>query len=138
MGVERAVIPVDDLGAAIERFEAEGYRLVTISPADAPRIADLDGPVVLDFWATWCGPCVKEMPHMKEVYADYKDKGVEFVGVSLDYEDRGGPAIRDYLGEVLSSSWEPVARVVPDELELARTTRATHATVASNKILLKI
>ena len=37
MGVERAVIPVDDLGAAIERFEAEGYRLVTISPADAPR-----------------------------------------------------------------------------------------------------
>ena len=44
MSVERAVIPVDDLGAAIERFEAEGYRLVTISPADDPRIADLDGP----------------------------------------------------------------------------------------------
>ena len=55
MGVERAVIPVDDLGAAIERFEAEGYRLVTISPADAPRIADLDGPdrlVRLDATAT--------------------------------------------------------------------------------------
>ena len=55
MGVERAVIPVDDLGAAIERFEAEGYRLVTTSPADAPRIADLDGPewlVRLDTTAT--------------------------------------------------------------------------------------
>ena len=55
VGVERAVIPVDDLGAAIERFEAEGYRLVTISPADAPRIADLDGPdrlVRLDATAT--------------------------------------------------------------------------------------
>tara|TARA_R110002072_G_scaffold302615_1_gene486811 strand:- start:84559 stop:85122 length:564 start_codon:yes stop_codon:yes gene_type:complete len=32
-----------------------------------------------------------------------------------EYEDRGGPAIHDYLGEVLSSSWEPVARVIPDE-----------------------
>lgn len=55
MGVERAVIPVDDLGAAIERFEAEGYRLVTISPADGPRTADMDGPersVRLDVTAT--------------------------------------------------------------------------------------
>ena len=32
-----------------------------------------------------------------------------------EYEDRGGPAIHDYLGEVLSSNWEPVPRVIPDE-----------------------
>jgi thiol-disulfide isomerase/thioredoxin len=40
--------------------------------------------VVIDFWATWCGPCIAEMPHMKKLYAAYKDKGVEFVGISLD------------------------------------------------------
>ena len=39
-----------------------------------------------------------------------------------EYEDRGGPAIRDYLAEVLSCPWEPVARVIADELELITTT----------------
>ncbi|MBL7134889.1 MAG: TlpA family protein disulfide reductase [Phycisphaerae bacterium] len=40
--------------------------------------------VVIDFWATWCGPCITYLPHIKKVYREYKDKGVEFVGISLD------------------------------------------------------
>jgi len=47
--------------------------------------------VVVDFWATWCGPCVAELPTMKKLYAEYKDQGVEFVGVSLDApKEEGG------------------------------------------------
>ena len=57
--------------------------------------------VVIDFWATWCGPCIAEMPHMKELYAAYADKVVEFIGISLDQpENKGGlDKLREYCDE---------------------------------------
>ncbi len=65
-------------------------------------IAGLRGHVVvLDFWATTCPPCIAEMPQMKELYAKYHGKGVEFIGVSLDEpEERGGlKALRKFVEE---------------------------------------
>lgn len=55
--------------------------------------------VVVYFWATWCGPCVSELPRLKKLYEEYRDKGVEFVGVSLDLpEAEGGrERLRDFI-----------------------------------------
>lgn len=43
--------------------------------------------VLLDFWATWCAPCCREIPHLREAYAAYKAKGFEIYCVSLDNDE---------------------------------------------------
>src|SRR5699024_9199980 len=51
-------------------------------------LSDLVGDKYLyfDIWATWCGPCIAEIPHMKEIQEKYKGKNIEFIGLSIDQE----------------------------------------------------
>ncbi len=59
--------------------------LTTLDGKQLNLPGDLRGKiVVIDFWATWCVPCLKEIPRMQRLYAAYKNKGVQFVGISLD------------------------------------------------------
>ena len=63
---------------------ATGFSTIDIN-GDSLRLSDFRGKyVLLDFWASWCGPCRKGNPHLKEVYAKLKGKGIEFIGISDD------------------------------------------------------
>jgi len=55
------------------------------------RLSDYIGKskyVLLDFWASWCAPCIAEMPRLKHLYEQYKNKGLEIISISLDDSKR--------------------------------------------------
>jgi cytochrome c biogenesis protein CcmG/thiol:disulfide interchange protein DsbE len=87
-------------------FNAEAQSIRNRKPAadftlrdangSAVKLSDYRGKVVLlNFWATWCGPCTLEIPWFEEFERDYKTQGLAVVGVSMD-ED-GWKAIKPYM-----------------------------------------
>lgn len=52
---------------------------------------------VIDFWASWCGPCRQEMPFMLELYGKYKNKGLNIIGISLDEDSDAWKAATQQL-----------------------------------------
>ncbi|TBN05593.1 TlpA family protein disulfide reductase [Hyunsoonleella flava] len=70
---EKAVEPKIDL----EVYDFEGFKKF-LNKTD-------EKTYVINFWATWCGPCVKELPYFEKLNAEYKDKDVEVILVSLDF-----------------------------------------------------
>jgi len=74
----------------------EGSKLKKGQPAPDFTLQDIDGKtwklsdlkgkkiVMIDFWATWCNICKREMPILQKVYEEYKGKNVEFLGIALD------------------------------------------------------
>ena len=63
------------------------------------RLEDYQGQIlVLNFWATWCPPCLQEVPKLNELYEGYKDRGVQVVGIALDKDslELVAPYVKEY------------------------------------------
>lgn len=78
---------------AIQKFErnlqSEDFALPSLS-GDEVRLSDFRGKwILLNFWATWCGPCREEMPSMEKLYQEFKDQNFVILAISIDQEEMG-------------------------------------------------
>jgi peroxiredoxin len=73
----------------------------TLRSADGPNVRLLEqrGRVVMvNFWATWCGPCRQEMPHLNRLYGKYRDAGFVLLAVNIDEDQAKAIALATRLG----------------------------------------
>ena len=120
-------------GIAIPAFRANAQPLLpatktaplpVIGPSPAWQLTTLDGKpigkdtlkgkiVVLDFWATWCPPCVREIPGYVQLQKKYADKGLVIVGLSVDQK---GAAVVEPFAKKNAVNY-PLALVSPEIVE---------------------
>ena len=85
-------------GTADQRQTAPGWQLRDLS-GKTVKLSDFKGKVViLDFWATWCPPCRKEIPGFIDLQKKYADKGLVVVGVSLD--EQGAAIVQPFVKQL--------------------------------------
>ena len=88
-----ADIPADEMNStALNGKIAPGFTLPDLNGNKVSLASYKGRPLVVDFWATWCGPCKVEIPWFEKLHDEYASQGLEIIGVSTDDLDKDDPA----------------------------------------------
>ena len=118
--------------AATDAVVLPPVEVISLSDGDALRMDGLDGPAVVNLWATWCAPCRRELPDFEAVHRELGDR-VAFIGVNIgdradaaqEFVDEVGVTFPQYLDELgqlneaLQTTTLPVTVVVDGEGQIA-------------------
>jgi thiol-disulfide isomerase/thioredoxin len=77
--------------------QSQNVKLINIDQLNERVKNGADSTYVVNFWATWCAPCIKELPHFEKLQADYKSEKVKVLLVSVDFKSKLSAAVVPFV-----------------------------------------
>jgi thiol-disulfide isomerase/thioredoxin len=87
----------ETVNSVTERIESDVLEIYDYEGVKKYLHLEDDTVYIVNFWATWCAPCVKELPYFEEIGENYKDKNVEVILISLDFPKHYDSKLKPFL-----------------------------------------
>lgn len=100
------------LSSNTENKAAKNFILETLEGDKIISLEDFkEKPIVVNFWATWCGPCKQEMPFLEKTWKEYQDKGVVFIGIDVMDDRENAQEFIEKLGISYTNLYDPSGKI---------------------------